>query len=342
MRVGIIGLGKMGMTHLQNAKKMELDIVGVADMSKKRLQNAKEIGIKEVFSDYKELLKTNLDAVIISLPNFNHSESVELSLESGANVFIEKPLARTTDECKGIIRAVEKSGRHLMVGHSMRFSSEVEKMKECLDRGNLGQLEVVTLENIASGPYSQGDTPQQVPEWWFNKEMVGGGALIDLGYHLIDLYRFFAGDCHLIFSDLGHKFNLPLEDSAIIGLKSNNSSARGMLHVGWYQQVVFPKNNVRAILHGDYTYMSSEEFLPKNVYSNAAKEAMKNVFRKIVGKEIKPLIEGPFSDGHIKELKHFFDCLTQDQPPSVTAMDGLKTLEIIEDAYNGKYLFAEA
>jgi myo-inositol 2-dehydrogenase/D-chiro-inositol 1-dehydrogenase len=334
LRIGVIGLGKMGIRHLANASSFSnVEIVGAADLSKESLRQAKLLGAKNLYSDYKELLKTDLDAVIISLPNFMHRESVELALEEGINVFVEKPLARTTEECKKILRAVEKSGRHLMIGHSMRFSTEVEEMKKIVDSGSIGQLEVLTLENIASGPFSHGAVPKPVPEWWFDAEKVGGGALIDLGYHLIDLYRFFAGDCYLLSSNLGHKYNLPLEDWAIVTVKSNDSPARGIVHVGWYQQVVFPKNNIRAIIHGDYTYISSEQFVPSNIYAYAVKEGMQNVFRKVSGRKIKPLFYSPFSDGFVKELSHFFDCLEKDMQPSVSAIDGLKTVEVIENAY---------
>jgi len=334
LKIGVIGLGKMGMLHMINATRFRnVVIVAAADASKKRLHNAAVLGAKNLFSDFRELLELDLDAVIISLPNFLHRESIELALENGMNVFVEKPMARTTEECRSIVNAVEKSGRKLMVGHCMRFFDMVREMKGTLDNGNLGQLENVTLENIVSGPFSYGDIPQPVPEWWFDPEKVGGGALLDIGYHLIDLYRFFAGDCHLLSSHLKHKFNMPVEDTAIAVVQSDKSSSSGIIHVGWYQQMVLSRNDMRVILHGDYAYISSEQFEPSNVYAYAIKEGVKNVFRKIGGRRIRPLTFSQHLDAYEQELKHFFNCLEKDLEPSVTAIDGLRTLEVIEEAY---------
>ena len=94
LRIGVIGLGQMGRTHLVNALSFSnAEVVGVADVSKASLRKAKLLGVKNLYSDYKELLKNDLDAVIISLPNFMHCESVVLALEAGINVFVEKPLS---------------------------------------------------------------------------------------------------------------------------------------------------------------------------------------------------------------------------------------------------------
>jgi len=96
IRVGVIGLGRMGMLHLMSCRKIDgVQVVGVADSSKKSLAKAKALGVDKAYVDYHELLErpSDLDAVILSLPNFMHFESVKLALENGLNVFAEKPLA---------------------------------------------------------------------------------------------------------------------------------------------------------------------------------------------------------------------------------------------------------
>jgi len=334
LKIGVVGLGKMGMLHMVNAARFENVVVeAAADASKSRLHNAEILGAKKLFSDFHELLELDLDAVIISLPNFLHRESVELALEKGMNVFVEKPMARTTEECMSIVNTAKRSGRKVMVGHVMRFLSTTKAMKKRLDDGNLGQLETVTLEHIVSGPFSYGDVPKPVPEWWFDPEKVGGGALLDIGYHMIDLFRFFAGDCHLLSSHLKHKFNMPVEDTAIAIVQSNNTPASGIIHVGWYQQMMLSRNDMRVILHGDYAYVSSEYFEPNNVYVYALKEGLRNVFRKVGGRRIKPLTFSPHLDAFEQELGHFFNCLEKDVDPSVSATDGLRTVEVVEEAY---------
>lgn len=337
LNVGVVGLGKMGKLHMMNCRHIDdVRVIAVADQSRRALAKAKSIGIKNLYTDYRDLLNdfhSSLDAVIISLPNFLHFESIRMTLEAGLDIFIEKPLANTIRECNQIVRLVEKSGRKLMIGHCVRFYDAVERMKEIIDKGHIGKLEVITLESIAAGPFSHGLIPKPVPEWWFDPEKVGGGALLDIGYHMIDLFRFFAGDCHLLFSHLDHKYNLPLEDSAIAIIQSYDSLVKGIVHVGWYEQTIFPQHDFRVILHGDYGNISTEHFEPNNLYIYAVKEGIKNLLRKITRKKIKPLAYAYYLEGFSKELEHFFNCIENDLEPSVSAVDGLKTIEVIEEAY---------
>jgi len=337
VNVGIIGLGHMGNLHMKNCFYIDnAKVIAVADSSKKAWSKAKSLGVKNLYTDYHDMLNhpRDLDAVVISLPNFLHLDSIQLALEAGLHVFTEKPLANTSEECRKIVGLIEKSGRKLMIGHCMRFVEAIKKMKETLEMGRIGDLEVVTIEELLNGPFSHGMIPTPVPEWWFDPKKSGGGVLLDLGYHLIDLFRFFAGeDCKALFSYLDHKFNLPIEDGAIVILSSRNSSAKGIINTGWYQKSIFPQFNFRIIVHGNAGYLSSDDLVPKNVYLHAVKEGTKNLVRKLAWKKIKPLSYSYYYEAYYKELQHFFDCIENDLNPSVSAADGLKTLELIEEAY---------
>lgn len=340
INVGVIGLGRQGMLHLMVSSRLEdVKVVAAADFSKKALKKAESLGIKNTYQDYKDMLKNasnlGLDSVIISLPNFLHFESIQLSLESGLNVFAEKPLATTVEECSEIVKMVKKSGRKVMVGHVLRFTEAIEKMKVQLDSGALGNLEVLTAEEIINGPFAHPRNPAPVSDWWFDPKTSGGGALIDIGYHMIDLYRFFAGEANVDYVSLDHKFNLPVEDGAIVVLKSSNSnsSTKGIINIGWYQQTVFPRYNFRTILHGSANYLSSDELVPSSLFKHAAKVGVKNIANRIVGRKIRPLYYTYHNEGFYKELDHFFNCVKNDTEPSVSAVDGLKTVEIINQAY---------
>jgi len=336
INVGVVGLGRMGMLHLMNCSKIaNVKVVAAADSSKKALNKAKSLGVPNVYEDYHELYRhsSDLDAVVLSLPNFLHFESIQLALESGFNVFAEKPMARNVKECSEIVRLVEKSGRKLMVGHVMRFLRAIEVMKKNLDDGLIGDLAVATIEEVINGPFSHPRVPSPVSDWWFDPEKSGGGVLLDLGYHMIDLFRFFAGDSEVVFSNLGYKFNLLVEDSAILILRSV-SSAKGIINVGWYQQTIFPKYNFRAILHGTAGYVSSEDLVPRNLYSYAIKEGTKNLLRRIAGKKIHYLSYTYYYEPFYKELVHFFNCIKNDSEPLVSAIDGLKTVKLVQTAYD--------
>lgn len=336
IKVGIIGLGRMGMLHLMNCLQMDdVKVVAAADSSKKALKKAKSAGVNRIHTDYHDLLNhsSSLDTVVISLPNFLHFESIQLALETGLNVFTEKPMANTAKECHKIVKLVEKSGRKFMIGHCMRFMEAVEKMKEDADKGFIGNLEVATIEEVINGPFAHPRVPAPVSDWWFDPKKSGGGVLLDLGYHMIDLFRFFAGDSRVVFSCLDHKFNLPVEDGAIVILRSSSSSAKGIINVGWYQKTIFPKYDFRVILHGNAGYLSSDDLVPHNLYLHAIKEGTRNLLRRIIGKKIRPLSYTYYYESYYKEMAHFFDCIKNDFDPVVSAIDGLKTVELIQEAY---------
>jgi len=336
INVGIIGLGHMGLLHMMNCFHVDdVKVVAAADKSKSALNKANSLGVKNLYIDYRDLLSKSdgLDAVIISLPNFLHFEGIQLALEEGLNVFVEKPMATNINESRKIVRLVEKNGKKFMVGHCMRFIDAIERMKDDADKGHIGKLDIITAESIQNGPFAHGLIPKPVSDWWFDPKKAGGGVLLDLGYHLIDLFRFFAGDSEVLFSCLDHKYNLPVEDGATVILRSFDSSTRGIINVGWFQNSVFPKFNFRLILHGNAGFMSSDELIPSNPYLHATKEGTKNLFRKVIGRKIHPLSWTYWYESYYKELKYFFDCVKNDLNPSFSAVDGLKTIELIEEAY---------
>lgn len=336
MKVGIIGLGRMGMLHLMDCLNMDgVEVVAAADASKKSLNKARALHVERLYPDYHDLLNhpSGLDAVVLSLPNFMHFESIQSALEAGLNVFAEKPLATTVEECHEIVRLVEKSGRKLMVGHAMRFVEALETMKKKLESGQIGDLEVATIEEIINGPFSHPRVPAPVSDWWFDPKKSGGGALLDVGYHMIDLFRFFAGDAKVVFSYLNYRLNLPVEDGAILVLRSA-SSVKGIINIGWYQQTIFPKYNFRTLLHGAAGYLSSDDLVPHNLYSYAVKEGSKNILRRIARRKIRYLSYTYWYESFYKELEHFFGCIKNDSTPIVSAQDGLKTVELIQAAYD--------
>ncbi len=334
IRVANIGLGRMGMLHLMSCLKIEgVKVVAAADSSKKALKKAERLGVEKTFTDYHDLFShpSSFDVAIISLPNYLHFESTQLALETGADVFVEKPLANTIEQCKEIVQLVKKKNRNLMVGHVMRYISAVEIMKEDVDKGYIGNLEVMTIENVINGPFAHPRVPAPVSEWWFDPEKSGGGALLDIGYHTIDLFRYFGGESEVIFSTLDHKFNLPVEDGAIVILRSGNM-AKGIVNVGWYEQTIFPKYDFRAIVHGNAGYINTDDLVP-NLYTHAAKEGLKNFCRKLLGKKIRYLSYTYFYEAFFKEMSHFLQCVHKGESPPVTGEDGLRTIELVMQAY---------
>jgi len=345
IKVGVIGLGKMGMLHLKNCRFIDdVKVVAVSDASKSRLQKASAMGIKGLYNDYKDLIESaDVDAVVIALPNFVHAESICAAAEAGKDIFVEKPLGRYVAECKEIGDAVEKQGVKLMVGHNYRFFDSVQRTKREFDEGLVGDVELATLELAVNGPFAPSLEPSPVPEWYFTKEGVGMGCL-DSGYHLIDLFQWFFGEVEVLYAHLGYRYRLPYEDSAVVVLKSKDGSAKGVLNVGWFSKAIFPKFDFRMIIHGTAGFISTDQYAPRNLYLHAAKEAAKNVLRRLVRRKINPLSYTYYYASYAKELRHFFHCVKTDSEPLVTAEDGRRSVEVIERIYqqNGKLISYES
>jgi len=318
LNIGLIGLGFIGKVHLYNCLRLpNAQLVAVADSSKKALKVAKKLGVPRLYEDYHELLcDSTIDAVVIALPTHLHADSAILAAENNKSILLEKPLARNTEEGKKILAEIKKRNVQLMIGHTSRFSEPYQLLKERIDNYELGEIQVAYATNISSGPFVHrvlSDAPQPVPEWWWQKELTGGGALIDLGSHMINLTRWLFGDVVDAKSYLGHRLNLEQEDHAICTLKCKRGQIV-IINVGWFSQQTQVKLEVYGTAGHEITGHSS---------SNKIKTAIQLMLRKT------PSFYGPY----FGEVHHFVDCVQNSCQPQPSGEDALKDLEVIEKAY---------
>lgn len=334
LKVGVIGLGRMGKLHFLNAMKIAgVQVVAVADKSESNLKVAKRLSVK-TYDDYKDLInKEKLDAVVISLPNHLKRLGITYAVENNLDVFVDKPLARNIAESKDIVHEVEIQGTQLMVGVNYRHIDSVQKLKNDLDEGKIGDIVLSTSELIMDGPFSHGITPKPIPEWWLNKETAGGGALLDLGYHLIDIFGWMFGDVEPLYSTLEFRFGLPVEDNATIIVRSRKTSTKGIINVGWFSKMIFPNFNFRVNLHGTVGYECTDQFAPRNLYLHLLKEATFNFLRKMAGREIHHLSYTYYYASFYKVLKLFFEAVSKGYEVPVSLEDQVETVKAIEDAY---------
>ena len=332
LRLGLVGLGKMGILHLNLLKFIDgVVLESAADKNQRNLEKAEKLGVKKLFSDYRDMYeKVELDAVIIALPHFMHEEAVILAAEKGFNIFVEKPLGRTVKECKNMLKAVERNNVKLCVDHNYRFFKNVEKLKRMYNNGYIGEVSLFTSANVTGGPFS---IPLFSEDWWIKPELSGGGALIALGPHLIDLFEWFFGNTTVLSAALSSRFSVDFEDTASITVKSRNAGTIGTINVGWFERTAFSKFDFYVRLHGTGGCISTDDLGPKNLFVNAAKECIKNVIRRILGRKIHPMSIQYFPHSYYVILTKFLESIIEDTEPPVNGRDGLKTIEIIEDAY---------
>jgi predicted dehydrogenase len=321
VRLGLIGLGYIGKVHLRHSLKLvNADLVAVSDISKRALKDAKNASVKKTFDNYEQLLRDpEIDAVIVALPTHLHLQCARRAAEERKHIFLEKPIARNVQEAHEIISAAQKNSLKLMIGYPARFNPAYRDLKEKINSGTLGDVEVARATNIASGPFfhrMQDYAPTPVPEWWFNKELTGGGALMDLGCHMINLLRWYFGEIMDIKSYLGYRFNLDFEDSATC-LAKFKSGTLGIINVGWFSQV-----------------LSEQVELFGTVQHTKAQHRPPNIF--LAATQMLTMGHEAFFAPHLAELQYFVNCLTQDLSPSPSGQDGLKDLEAIYSAYDNQ------
>jgi predicted dehydrogenase len=323
LNLGVIGLGYIGKVHLRNCLKLNsVSVVAAADASKKALNYAKAFGVKQLFTDYHELLRLkDLDAVIISLPTHLHAESAISAMEGGKHVFLEKPLARNVKEGREIVSAANKNDVKFMVGYPSRFVPEFMNLKGQIESGMLGDIQIAHAFNIAAGPFLhrvESTAPRPVPEWWLNKKLAGGGALIDLGCHMINLLRWYLGEVVDIKTRLGYRFNFDFEDHATC-IMNFECGASAVVNVGWFLQ----NTAVGVELFGTMAYARAY-FSPSSKIITAIK--------LILGKTPKFFIP------YLKEISYFVGHVKNDDNGEnrLSGMEALRDLEVITKAYKNQ------
>lgn len=185
IRVGIVGCGGIANgKHLPAMKRNgNFEITAFCDLIAERAKKAKEeYGTKDakVFGDYTELLKEDLDAVYVLTPNKSHAMISIAAMKAGKHVMCEKPMAKTYEEAKEMVRVSEETGKILNIGYQNRFRPDSQYLKKACENGDLGEVYYAKAHAVRR---------RAVPTWgvFLNEEEQGGGPLIDIGTHALDL-----------------------------------------------------------------------------------------------------------------------------------------------------------
>lgn len=186
LKVGIIGCGGIANgKHLPALKKIEeVELVAFCDIIEQRAEEAAEkFGIEgsKVYSDYKELLKDEtIDVVHVCTPNRSHSFISIDSMRAGKHVMCEKPMAINSKEAKAMLDASIETGKKLTIGYQSRFRKDSKYLKRSCENGELGEIYYAKAHAIRR---------RAVPTWgvFLNEYEQGGGPLIDIGTHALDL-----------------------------------------------------------------------------------------------------------------------------------------------------------
>jgi predicted dehydrogenase len=184
LKFGVIGTGMIAQYGHDGMKASgQAECITVCDSNeKRRLDFAKHNGIKKVFADAKDMFADKeTEAVYIAVPNSFHAPYAEAALLAGKHVLLDKPFALNLAEAKRVTDASKKSGKLFMLGMNQRFAEEPQKIKALSEKGYFGEIyHAMAFWRRRSGIPKAGT-------WFGNKALSGGGGLLDIGVHMLDL-----------------------------------------------------------------------------------------------------------------------------------------------------------
>lgn len=190
LRIGVIGNGKRGwLAALAHRPAEGVRVVACCDLSDASLQQCRERYGPDIVTtkDYRELLACELDAVFVTTPDFCHEEHAVAALAAGHAVYLEKPMAITTEGCDRILGAAAASGAKLYVGHNMRHMPFVLAMKQQIEAGAIGEVKTIWCRHFVGhgGDYYFKD--------WHAERSLSNGLLLQKGCHDIDIIHWLGG-----------------------------------------------------------------------------------------------------------------------------------------------------
>ena len=184
LRIGVIGYGFIAKIHIANiAKFPNVKITSVFSRTKKRVRGLKDVSF---YTDYKDMIKREkLNTIIIATPTHTHKEITCFCADQGLNIFLEKPMARTLEDCNSIIDSIKENNIKLFVAHSLRFWPTYGSVKNYLisEDSIIGDVQSITAKRLGSFPWSE----------WFADQSKSGGVILDLSIHDIDFCSWVMG-----------------------------------------------------------------------------------------------------------------------------------------------------
>ena len=208
LNIAIVGVGIIGKSHLNAIRNIEnCRLCALCDLNEEKVkQFASEYEVP-YFLDYKEIpQKVQCDAVILNLPHHLHAPASIFFLEHGCHVLVEKPMANTVKECDEMIAAAKRSGKKLAVAHIQRYFEANGIVKSIVDSGELGRY-VGCCEQRSVNYF-----PDSRPRWFLDKQLSGGGIVMNYGAHALDKLKYITGahvtDVASVFGNFANDYNV--------------------------------------------------------------------------------------------------------------------------------------
>ncbi len=236
IRIGIAGCGMIARrSHIEGFNTLRgVEVSALYDIDRGKSEECRNSMLPKarVFSDYKEMLESGIDAVCICTPTVFHCGQTLSALSRGLHVFCEKPMAEDLGKATRMVNAARRAGRILHINQSLRYAPNYKAISGFLKKGKLGKLQHVRCIRSGQGT-SASKTGWSPGSKWFISKKCGGGVLLDIGVHMADLLKWYGGEVAQIAGDVR---NLPGRDGAsesAVAVFRFKSGATGVLELKW-------------------------------------------------------------------------------------------------------------
>ncbi|MCI7643544.1 MAG: Gfo/Idh/MocA family oxidoreductase [Lentisphaeria bacterium] len=332
VKVGIVGLGTGKKHHIPGYKSHpNAKIVAIADQNDELLQKIGQAeNIPGRYHHLEDMLANEkLDIVSICLPNFLHRSSVKFALEHGCNVLCEKPMAMNTAEAEDMLQCARRTGKRLMINFSSRTNPHAHAMKELVDNGSIGDIYFVRSIWLRR---------RRLPGfggWFGDRHFSGGGPIIDLGVHRLDLALYLMGFPEVdyvmasTYNYLGNemaqaankKFNV--EDFGVALIRFKNGATLE-LEASWAANIKEREHISTRVLgkKGGMLYHNIGDSYDANL----------EYFTEIDGAHFDSQIHNPVNGAH-SNMYNFVEAILHNTPHSPTAEQGVAVMRILDAIY---------
>jgi predicted dehydrogenase len=345
LRYGIIGAGGCGKgKHLSSYSLLgdQVQIVAVCDIiAAKADAAADQFGAEAAYTDYSEMLaEEKLDLVSVATPNFVHAPAAIAALEAGAHVHCEKPASMTPELVQSMVDAKNRTGKKLMIGLNNRFTPWAQFAKQWVLAGNLGEI-----YHAKCGWKRRRGIPGK-GGWFTTKAQSGGGPLIDLGVHFLDVCNYLldfpqpatcSGSTYSKFADCGTSTMSPNKFAT-----AESTYDVEDLAVGYVRYV----NGISLELEFSWASNTAQEYNYIELYGTKGglkyEKGQLTLFEDFQGTVLDstPKLKNDGAWGNT-ETRHFVDCILNDREVLSKPEEAVKIMQIIQGIYQSAEIGGE-
>jgi len=326
IHVAMVGVGYWGPNLLRNLVGLEgVTVSTLCDLDAKRAEKLQQRFCPQarISTNFRDVAAdSRIDAVVIATPIRTHFQLASLFLTSGKHVLVEKPLARTADECQALIDLAERHRRVLMVGHVFEYNSAVRRIKQYLDDGELGKLFYVYSQRVNLGRI-QRDV----------------NALWSFAPHDLSIMNYWLGQEPARISARGFSYlNGGVEDVVFVTLEYPNGVG-AHLHLAWLDprkvRLMTLVGSKKMIVYDDVSMDAKIQLYDKGVagldgFLESPESFAQFQFQIRVGDVVIPTFA--FDEPLQSECRHFAECIQTGKRPLSDGWDGLKVVRVLEAA----------